>query len=122
MICVIRIVNETVRTEMKYNYMEDIAVTILLFLIGVVLIIKGIFRIYGKMIPYRIQASVKGDRLYDWLKINGLINIGWGCTLFLLSIATLGFGNGYVWIIVLVFFSTVNIVATYRNNRKNIYV
>lgn len=100
--------------------MEGILVTILLFLIGVALIIKGIFRIYGKMIPYSIEASVKGDKLYDWLKINGLINIGWGCTLFLLSIATLGYGNSYIWILVLIIFSTINIVATYRNNRKNI--
>ncbi len=94
--------------------------TILFFLIGIALIIRGIFRIYGKMIPYSIETSVQGDKLYDWLKINGLINIGWGCTLFLLSIATLGFGNGYIWILVLIIFSTINIVATYRNYRKHI--
>lgn len=95
--------------------------TILLFLIGgVVLIVKGILRIYRKMIPYSIKASVQGDKLYDWLKINGFINIGWGCILFLLAIASLGFGNGYIWIIVLIIFSIINIVTTYRNNRKNL--
>lgn len=100
--------------------MEGILVTILFLLIGIALIIKGIFRIYGKLIPYNIETSVQGDKLYDWLKINGLINIGWGCTLFLLSIATLGFGNGYIWILVLIIISTINIVVTYSNNRKNL--
>lgn len=72
------------------------------------------------MIPYNIEALVQGDKLYNWLKINGLINISWGCILFLLSIATLGVGKGYIWIPVLIIFSTINIVATYRNNRKYI--
>jgi Flp pilus assembly protein TadB len=72
------------------------------------------------MIPYSIKASIQGDKLYNWSKISGLINIRWGCTLFLLSIATLGFGNGYIWIFVLVTFSTINIVTTYKNNRKNV--
>lgn len=94
--------------------------TILLFLIGGAVFIKGILRIYGKMIPSSIEALVQGDKLCDWLKINGFINIGWGCILFLLAIASLGFGNGYTWIIVLIIFSIINIVATYRNNRKNL--
>ena len=59
--------------------MKGIVVTILFLLIGIALIIKGFFQIYGKMIPYSIEASIQGDKLYDWLKINGLINIGWGC-------------------------------------------
>lgn len=73
------------------------------------------------MIPYNIEVLVQGDKLYDWLKINGLINIGWGCILFLLSISTLGIGNGYKWILVLMIFSIINAVATYRNNKKFFY-
>lgn len=94
--------------------------TILFLLIGTALVIKGIFKIYGKMIPYNIEVLVQGDKLYNWLKINGVISIGWGCILFLLSIATLGSGNGYMWILILISFSTINIVATYINYRKHI--
>jgi hypothetical protein len=100
--------------------MEVIFVTILFFLIGAALIIKGAFRIYGKMIPYSIEVLVKGDKLYNWLKINGTINIGWGCLLLLLSIATLGIGNGYILIPVLIILFLVNVVTTYWSYRKYI--
>lgn len=90
----------------------------LIFVTGVVFIITGVLRINKKMIPYHIEAVTEGEKLFSWTKINGSINIAWGCILLLLSISTLFIENAYIWIFILIVSFIVKTIAHYKNNRK----
>lgn len=91
---------------------------VLIFIAGVVFIITGVLRINRKMIPYHIEVVTEEEKLFSWAKINGSINIAWGCILLLLSIATLFIENTYIWVSVLIVSFIVKTIAHYRNNRK----